>query len=75
MLNALSGMNLLAITCAIKLGNFVSTVDSISTQVPIGHLVELLGELAEHARALQEVYSPMTTRLGSMPLDILVTRS
>ena len=63
MLNALSGMNLLGLACAICLGNFVFTVDSISTQVPIGQLVELQEELAKHARALRDVYSPMTTRL------------
>ena len=32
MLNALSGMNLLGLACAICLGNFVFTVDPISTQ-------------------------------------------
>jgi hypothetical protein len=63
MLNALSGMNLLGLACAICLGNFVLTVDPISTQVPIGQLVELQGELAAHGRALRNVYSPMTTRL------------
>ena len=63
MLNALSGMNLLGLACSITVGNFVVTIDSISTQVPIGLLVELLGELAEHARALRDVYSPMTARL------------
>ena len=59
----LAETQLLPVVCAITIGNFVLTVDVLSTQVPPGVLQELLESLENNARQLRSVYNPMTSRI------------